>query len=66
REAAQSGNTIGFNISIREQEGHGWKILAAEMRLANRSQINWIGELPPQDPNAPKLQGYILRIPSEQ
>lgn len=66
RENEQSGDTIGFNISIREQQGHGWKFLSPEMRLANRGQINWIGDLPPQDPNAPKLQGYILRIPSEQ
>ncbi|HEX5434094.1 MAG TPA: hypothetical protein VFY05_07645 [Candidatus Angelobacter sp.] len=65
RESEQSADTIGFNISIREQEGQRWKFLAPEMRLANRNQINWIGELPPQNPNAPKLQGYILRVPSE-
>lgn len=66
RENEQSAETIGFNISIRQQQGQGWKILAPEMRLANRSQINWIGELPPQDPNAPNLQGHIVRIPAEQ
>lgn len=66
RDSEQPASTIGFNISIREQEGRGWNFLPSEMRLANRSQINWVGELPPQDPNAPKLQGFILRIPSEQ
>jgi len=66
REDEQSAGAIGFNISIREQEEQGWKLLTPEMRLANRSQINWIGDLPPQDPKAPKLQGCILRIPSEE
>ena len=66
RENEQGGDMIGYNISIREQEGHEWKFLPPEMRLANRCQINWIGDLPPQDPNAPKLQGYILRIPAEK
>ncbi len=56
-------NVIGFNIAIREQNGTGWKFLPAEMRLANRRQVNWIGDLPPEDPNAPSLQGQIVRIP---
>ena len=41
----------------------GWKFLPAEMRLANRRQVNWIGDLPPEDANAPSLQGQIVRIP---
>jgi hypothetical protein len=50
-------------MAIREQNGHGWKFLPAEMRLVNRRQVNWIGDLPPKDPNAPSLQGQIVRIP---
>ncbi len=54
---------MGFNVAIREQNGAGWKPLQPEMRLANRKQINWTGDLPPVNPNAPKLVGDILRIP---
>jgi glycosyltransferase involved in cell wall biosynthesis len=63
RENEQPESAIGFNIAIREQNGHGWKSLPAEMRLANRKQINWTGDLPPENPNAPALQGHILRMP---
>ncbi len=62
RDNEHADNVIGFNIPIREQNGSGWKFLQPEMRLANRKQINWTGDLPPQNPNAPGLQGYILRI----
>jgi hypothetical protein len=33
------------------------------MRLANRKQINWTGDLPPTNPKLPSLPGHILRIP---
>lgn len=62
-EAEHEDGQLGFNVTIREQNGAGWKSLAAEMRLANRKQINWTGELPPENPNAPALAGHILRIP---
>jgi glycosyltransferase involved in cell wall biosynthesis len=64
-EAEQDPNQIGFNIAIREQNGAGWKPLDAEMRLANRKQINWIGDLPPSNAQLPSLAGDILRIPDE-
>jgi glycosyltransferase involved in cell wall biosynthesis len=54
---------MGYNVRIREQEGTAWKFLSAEMRLVNRRQIRWTGDLPPQVPNAPALDGHILRIP---
>ena len=57
---------MGFNMAIREQNGTGWKRLEAEMRLANRKQINWTGDLPPLDPKAPALAGQIVRIPEEK
>jgi glycosyltransferase involved in cell wall biosynthesis len=63
RENEQPESAIGFNIAIREQNGRAWTSLPAEMRLANRKQINWTGDLPPENPNAPSLQGHILRIP---
>lgn len=63
REAEHDNNQMGFNMAIREQNGSGWKTLEAEMRLANRKQINWTGDLPPLNPNAPTLAGHIVRIP---
>src|ERR1700749_3971636 len=53
---------MGFNMAIREQNGAGWKSMEAEMRLANRKQINWTGDLPPENPNVPALAGPIVRI----
>jgi glycosyltransferase involved in cell wall biosynthesis len=61
--AEQDGGQMGFNMAVREQNGAGWKSLDAEMRLANRHQINWTGDLPPANPKAPALAGHILRIP---
>jgi len=62
-EDEHAGEPMGFNVAIREQNGAGWKTLPAEMRLANRKQINWTGDLPPENPGAPALAGHILRIP---
>ncbi|HET9837638.1 MAG TPA: glycosyltransferase [Candidatus Angelobacter sp.] len=63
RETEHENATLGFNVAIREQNGAGWKALSPEMRLANRKQINWTGDLPPENPRAPALSGHILRIP---
>ena len=65
-EAEQDENQMGFNMAIREQNGAGWKSLEPEMRLANSKQINWTGDLPPANPNAPALAGHVLRIPEER
>jgi glycosyltransferase involved in cell wall biosynthesis len=65
RESEQENATLGFNVAIREQNGAGWKSLSPEMRLANRKQINWTGDLPPENPKAPRLGGHILRIPEK-
>jgi glycosyltransferase involved in cell wall biosynthesis len=62
-EADHDINQMGFNMAIREQNGVGWKSLDAEMRLANRKQINWTGDLPPSNPTVPALAGHIVRIP---
>jgi hypothetical protein len=64
-DAEQDAAQMGFNMSIREQNGAGWKPLGPELRLANCKQINWTGDLPPSNPNAPALAGHILRIPDE-
>src|SRR5689334_21831075 len=66
REEEHASNVMGFNIGVREQNGEGWKFLSPEMRMANRKQINWTGDLPPENPNAPSLQGHLLRIKSSE
>ncbi|HEY7404050.1 MAG TPA: glycosyltransferase [Candidatus Angelobacter sp.] len=62
-EEEHKDEAMGFNVAIREQNGAGWKSLPPEMRLVNRDQINWTGDLPPENPKAPVLSGHILRIP---
>jgi hypothetical protein len=62
REGEPAAGAMGYNIRIREQNGGEWKFSEPEMRLANRKQINWTGDLPPSIPNAPVLQGHIIRI----
>jgi glycosyltransferase involved in cell wall biosynthesis len=66
REEEHADGQLGFNVTIREQNGAGWKSLDPEMRLANRKQINWTGDLPPVNPNVPKLAGDILRVPDSE
>ncbi|HEU4415402.1 MAG TPA: glycosyltransferase [Candidatus Angelobacter sp.] len=64
-EAEHTNGELGFNVAIREQNGSGWKTLDPEMRLANRKEVNWIGDLPPAIAHAPALAGHILRIPDK-
>ena len=65
RDAERDDQQMGFNVAIREQNGSNWKLLEPEMRLANRKQINWTGDLPPANPRVPLLAGDILRIPED-
>ena len=38
-------------MSIREQNGNGeWQSCRPETRLVNRKLVNWIGEIPPDEP----------------
>lgn len=62
REGEPAAGVLGYNVGVREQNGGGgWKSFEPEMRLANRKQINWTGDLPPSIPNLPSLQGHIIR-----
>lgn len=56
------GDVMAFSIRVREEGESGWKICPAETRLVNRKRLNWTGELPPNDPNAPTLSGDLLRF----
>jgi len=52
----------GFSIDVREQNDKGWHALGAEMRLVNRTRMNWTGTLPPNATNAEHLAGDLLRF----
>ena len=57
-------NIAGYRISIREQNGNGeWQSCPPETRLVNRKLVNWIGEMPPDEPGEMKLSGDLLRLP---
>ena len=63
---SDAADELGYNVSIREQNGTQWKFLDPELRFANRRKINWTGDCPPQAPNAPALAGHIIRIPHSE
>jgi glycosyltransferase involved in cell wall biosynthesis len=57
-------NTAGYQVSIREQNGDGeWQNCQPQTRLINRKLVNWIGEMPPDEPGETKLSGDLLRLP---
>jgi len=53
-------DSYGYKVMIAEQNGAKAHPLAPELRLVNRRQINWIGELPP-NMDGPSLAGALLR-----
>jgi glycosyltransferase involved in cell wall biosynthesis len=52
----------GFRVTIREETEQGWRILQPEMRLVNRTCLNWTTTLPPDDPTVEQLEGELLRF----
>ena len=55
-------NKSGFSVVVREECENGWKSIGAQTRLVNRNQVNWIGPLPTNEPDAEKLAGELLRF----
>ncbi len=55
-------DVAGYQVSIREQNGTGWQSCPPETRLINRKIVNWIGEMPPDEPSDDKLSGDVLRF----
>ncbi len=54
---------IAYNVAIREEAGGGWRTVASETRLANRTKVNWTTEFcPPLMKDAPTLGGQVLRF----
>lgn len=50
----------GYTLGIMQENDGKWQTRAPQLRLVNRRQINWTGELPP-NASAPMLPGSVLR-----
>ena len=50
----------GYCLAIREQKDAEWSRCAPELRLVNRSRLNWTDALP-QNSEADALEGDLLR-----
>jgi glycosyltransferase involved in cell wall biosynthesis len=61
-DAAPQSAAFAFNLAIRAENGSGWRDLAPETRLADRTRMGWTGECPPRVPGAPTLAGEVLRF----
>jgi glycosyltransferase involved in cell wall biosynthesis len=52
-----------YNVAIREEAGGGWRGLASETRLVDRTKVNWTtGPCPPFLKDAAMLAGQLLRF----
>ena len=51
---------VCYSVPIREENGSGWRKRPPEVRLVNRNQINWVGEMPPEHLCSPVLSGDLL------
>jgi glycosyltransferase involved in cell wall biosynthesis len=49
-----------FGIPIRQENGAGWKKLPPEVRLVNRTRMNWVGDMPPEQACDAILGGDLL------
>ncbi len=49
-----------YSVPIRSEDSDAWQKGPPEVRLVNRNQMNWIGELPPNENCCPQLGGDLL------
>ena len=49
-----------YRVSIREQNGNGWRSCPPEVRLVNRKLMNWVGEMPSDEQCDMMLSGDLL------
>jgi len=53
-------NLACFGLPVRQENGTGWEKRPPEVRLVNRTRINWIEEMPPQQACSAVLNGDLL------
>jgi len=51
---------ICYRVLIREESSQGWRECPAEVRLVNRNMVNWIGDMPPAQPDCATMHGELL------
>jgi glycosyltransferase involved in cell wall biosynthesis len=54
--------SAGMLVSVREQKGEQWQSIGRQMRLADRSKVNWPDLFPSEVNNAEELSGDLLRF----
>ncbi|HVP41993.1 MAG TPA: hypothetical protein VMS96_01095 [Terriglobales bacterium] len=52
----------GYSFPIRENAAGEWETGPPEMRLVNRTRVDWAGEVPPNADGALLLEGHLLRF----
>jgi glycosyltransferase involved in cell wall biosynthesis len=55
-----------FGVAICQENGDGWEQLPPEVRLVNRTLLNWVGEMPPQQVCSEILKGDLLSFQQPQ
>ena len=58
----KNGEGAGLMVPIRKQTGEQWQSADAEMRLANRTKVNWRDLFPSPTSGAGILRGDLLRF----
>jgi glycosyltransferase involved in cell wall biosynthesis len=58
----RSVDEAGYLIPVREQSGENWNRLAPEMRLADRTKVNWPDLFPSPTNDAGAIAGDLLRL----
>ena len=56
------GDATGFAVEVREETENGRNSVGTHTRLVNRTRVNWVSDLPPDEPNAQQLAGEVLRF----
>ncbi len=60
KQREDDGHIACYNVPVREENGYGWQEATPQVRLFNRTKINWIGDMP-GDPNCDAtLTGDLL------
>jgi glycosyltransferase involved in cell wall biosynthesis len=49
-----------YSVPIREEDGNGWQKHPPQVRLVNRKRMNWVGQMPPDQPCGAVLSGDLL------
>ena len=60
KEGEVDPNIFCIGVPIRRENGTGWHKHPPEVRLVNRSRMNWVGEMPPEQVCTTILDGDLL------